>query len=574
MARILLLDPDERARRALEGILARGGHRLLAVGTPAEAWQFIRKNPCVDLVFTELVGGGGLELVQRLKHDPLLRVLPVVVYTGHADRNAVRRGIELRVQNFLIKPYHDEDVFREIDKAEANPWRDKFFEEEKSFCRLMTLTPEQLAQQRQDLQQALVATRGLLIKSAQLHNHMGLSDIVRPLREQAEAAGAWGVAEALDQLTNHTAADRWAIFEEDLEEIDFAGRMVQARLNPDLAAAEFIGQQERDSEAHRHEREAWLAAVATSADPVIDPANLLREVIALRGCPVIDTAAADFQMAANGHPSCIHPIMDLVARDPGLSAQMLIAANRAHPSPDDFSRIEDARLAVGQLGELALEIEARNLVVTDVRAFNRAPVFTWPAFWTFQRGVARVSQLICRDLEFYSLEPIARTAGQLHDIGKLLLAHVHPGGFQAILEHARATGIPLREAEQRLLGTTTGELAARFALHQGLSPRLANVMRWIDQPDLAGADRVIVAIVSLARELCRHNQVGASGDPMIGQTRPLEETPEWPILSEGLYPSFDLRKFELQVHAYCSQLRSEFSGHESGTIAELVAGVS
>ena len=54
---------------------------------------------------------------------------------------------------------------------------------------------------------------------------------------------------------------------------------------------------------------------------------------------------------------------------------------------------------------------------------NLPPAFSWPRYWTYQRGVARIAQVICRELEFNSLEPVARTAGQLHDLGKLLLAH-------------------------------------------------------------------------------------------------------------------------------------------------------
>ena len=97
------------------------------------------------------------------------------------------------------------------------------------------------------------------------------------------------------------------------------------------------------------------------------------------------------------------------------------------------------------------------------------------------------------------------------------------------------------------------------------------MLRWIDAPQSATDDAHLIAIVSLARDLCRQNQVGASGHPNDGQVIALEETAEWAILREGVYPSFNLRKFERQVHAYCIRLRTELSGHESGTIREFVA---
>jgi HD-like signal output (HDOD) protein len=289
---------------------------------------------------------------------------------------------------------------------------------------------------------------------------------------------------------------------------------------------------------------------------------------------VIDSAAAGFQMIANGHPSCINPLMDLVARDPGLTAQMLIAANAAHPPKPGDNPIEDARLAVGQLGEVRLEAQARALLVVTSQVMNLPPGFDWPRYWTFQRGVARIAQLICQELEFYSLEPAARVAGQLHDIGRLILAHLRPAGFQAILEHARVHGLRLHEAERLFLGCTTNHLGACFGERAGLPARFVNVIRGMDDPGAAGADRHLVAVVSLARKLCRQNHVGASGDVPLASARPIKDTPQWAILSEGLYPSFNLEKFETQIHAHCGRLCTEFSGHQAGTVGELVAGAA
>ncbi|MDI1247442.1 MAG: hypothetical protein PSV13_01040, partial [Lacunisphaera sp.] len=93
-----------------------------------------------------------------------------------------------------------------------------------------------------------------------------------------------------------------------------------------------------------------------------------------------------------------------------------------------------------------------------------------------------------------------------------------------------------------------------------LSPHYISVMRWIDNPEAATADASLVAIVSLARDLCRHLEVGAAGDPVLENPLPLNETPEWRVLSDRLFPSFNLREFELQVHGFCQQMRLEFSG--------------
>jgi HD-like signal output (HDOD) protein len=368
-------------------------------------------------------------------------------------------------------------------------------------------------------------------------------------------------------------ASVWSAWAGALESLGFATALVASHLDAAQAASpDFYTDAAQAEDPYARERAAWLAAPAEKRCPVVAPEQILREAAELRGCPVIDSAAAAFQMAANGHPSCINPLMDLVARDPGLTAQMIIAANAAHPPAPGDNPIEDARLAVGQLGEIRLESLSRGLLVVAARVMELPPDFDWSRYWTFQRGVARVAQTICHELEFYSLESTARVAGQLHDIGRLILAHLRPAGFQAILEHARVSRMRLHEAERLFLGCTTNHLGASFGERVGLPRRFVNVIRGIDDPGAATEDRQLVAIISLARKLCRHNQVGVSGDPPLANAWPIKDTPQWAILSEGLYPSFNLEKFEEQIHAHCGRLRAEFSGHQAGTVGELVAG--
>jgi HD-like signal output (HDOD) protein len=188
------------------------------------------------------------------------------------------------------------------------------------------------------------------------------------------------------------------------------------------------------------------------------------------------------------------------------------------------------------------------------------PPCTWTNYWMFQVGVARMARLICRYLEFESLQARAYAAGLMHDLGKLLLVHLHPLGFQAVLDYARRESVPLAFAEQKFFGCTTREIAAHFAEKHGLLPSYVNVMRWVDTPTEATNDVVLVATVSLAHELCRQNGIGWSGDTMGQDARPIAETPAWSILRERVFPSFDLEKFEAEAHAKSRQLKLELQG--------------
>ncbi len=564
MAYILLVDPDEVAKRAMKGILARGKHRFVAVDTALEAWEFIRRNVKVDLVLVELKlkGDSGLSLIQRLKSDCCLNLLPVVVYTAYGDKDTVKKTLDLHVQNFLVKPYHDDAIFTEIAKATENPWRLQHFEEEKTFCQMMGFTIAGLHKMLESLRTALGGAQVSFKKSAGIQAAQPIIDELESLSAQAEEVGAWGVVACLKILNDKAQFINWPDFEQSLELLEFADHLIFRHLNPSLTPDAFLTSEEINSESEARDRARWSGAVEGNRCPVVSWPQLQREIEALAGCPVIDSVAASFQMAANGHPTSLNPLMDLVEKDPGLTAQMLIASNKIkkQKAEEGTSYIEDPRMAVGLLGEVRLAAQGRSLVTVEERMMAAPPFSSWPNFWMFQLGTARLARYTCLYLEIANLEAAAYTAGLLHDLGKLLLIRLHPFAFQAIQDYALQHSMKLSAAERLFLGTTTHEMAAHFAEQHGLPPCIANVMRWMDNPEQATADVELVAIVSLARDLCRHNHLGFCGDTPKDEAVPLQDSPEWQVLRSRVFLNFDLKKFEAQVQNECHQLKRELQG--------------
>lgn len=553
----------------MRGILDRGNHRLATVDTEPAAWTFIREQVKVDLVILELSlkDGSGIGLLRRLRADSQLKGIPVVIYTARANRNDVKMCLESKVQNFLMKPYDEDVVFQEVGKALAAKWRDALFEEERSFCQLMGYRQHDLHGMLRDLRKSvdgvLPTVRQWADQAANAHGDepSELPDEVAAVREAAEAAGAWGVVSALSNVEAVAKAHQEGRLPAAFESLELAGRMIEHRLDPDIACVGFMNDQEVSEQEHEKLLAVWREAPAQGRCPMMTWDELKPRVEAMTGFPVIDSAAAAFRMTATGQPSCIHPLMDLVARDPGLSTQVLIAVNKAHPAPDARSRIEDARSAVSQLGEMKLAALSRGMITVSQRTLEIPPQFNWSRYWTFVRSVARVSQLICQQMELFSLEPVARTAGELHDIGKLILAHLEPIGFQVIVDEARRQRRPLVELEKQYFDCTTAQLGAHFGQHFGLSERFTQVMRHLANPVEAGEDARLAAVVALARNFCEHAGVGCSGSPVNREeTFWADRTPAWEVLQDCVFPSFKLREFERTMLARARGLREELAG--------------
>jgi HD-like signal output (HDOD) protein/CheY-like chemotaxis protein len=558
MANILLLDDNEVAERALKGIVVRGGHRCIAVKTTEQAWRAMRELVKIDLVIAELKlpGENALHFIQRLRNDPLLKQTPVVVYTVVTQHEVVKKALSLKIQNYLIKPYSDEAVQGEIAKALANPWRNLLFEEQKSFCATMGLKPDELQKMRDDLRLSLEEEVPFFEACRETQDVQKTNEHLHILIERGQAAGVWGVVEYLEFLEAKAGAGAWPAFATASDDLKYGAQLIYCQLHPEYVPEGLFTEQELQEKQEEKERAVWTQA-NLAAGPVL-PAHIVQQQLDNLGAfPVVDSVAAAFLMAADGKTPSLNHLMDLVSRDPALSAEVLVAANKIER--EGMNPIEDPRTAVSLLGNLRLCSLAKASPTVQERHL-RVPPFSWPQFWTFQMGVARLAQFTCTYLEFAGLIGTAYTAGLLHDLGKLLLAKLYPLGFSAMMAHSRQHNVTLQEAERKFIQLSAQDMGAYFAEKYGLPPMYCSVIRWVDTPDKANTDVDLVASVALARHLCLQNHLGFCGDTPKDFSPPLEETTAWQILRGRVFPSFNLKNFESQANHLCATLKQELAG--------------
>lgn len=563
MANILLLDDSEVAGRAMQGILARGNHACFVASTPDQAWRIMREGVVFDLVFLELKLGGNAStaFLQRLRDDWFWKILPIVIYTQETDARLVRRALGFRIQNYLIKPFNDDLIFKEIAKAMANPWRNLHFEDPVKFCALSGLTPEKLIAMRREVMAGYERAAKVFPDWANRRQNEEVFNQIGALINGAEAAGVWAGVDFLRGLLEQAGIGNWSAFARTAEHLDFASRLIFCQLNPCHTPECMVQSGHTQEQAREYaERMRWERADVDASGPLVDTATLLKQVDALPGCPVVDSTAAAFHMVASGRAGGTGEVTDIVANDPGLSAQVLGAANRVEH--DEMSVIDDVRTGVGMLGELKLGAIAKAMPVAEEK-YLQTGGFTWPAFWMYQVAVGRVAQFVCSYLDFDYLGGQASTAGLLHDIGKLALWRLQPFALSAIVQHARERKLPLADAERKYLGCTTRELGTRLAVAQGLPSVYTSVIRWIETPALATEHAELIAMVSLARHICLHARVGHNGETTMTGSASLAATPAWCLLRPQIFPSFDVRKFEVQAATFCSTLRQELTGNRS-----------
>ena len=88
---------------ALDFLFMRGDYKTRPAG-----------NPAVVLLDLKLPKVDGLEVLERLKRDPVTRNTPVVMLTSSREEQDVVRSYELGVNAFVVKPVGFQDFFQAV----------------------------------------------------------------------------------------------------------------------------------------------------------------------------------------------------------------------------------------------------------------------------------------------------------------------------------------------------------------------------------------------------------------------------------------------------------------------------
>jgi CheY-like chemotaxis protein len=119
--RTLAADDDRTIRMLLQAQLKEIGHEVTMAKDGKEAWDLLQDPSNVyDVVLLdrEMPGMNGLDVVRKMKMDPQLKRIPVIMQTGSGKPEQMKEGIDAGVFYYLTKPY-DSTVLRSVLTAAA-----------------------------------------------------------------------------------------------------------------------------------------------------------------------------------------------------------------------------------------------------------------------------------------------------------------------------------------------------------------------------------------------------------------------------------------------------------------------
>ncbi len=105
--RILVVDDVAANREVLVRRLERRGHATAQAGDGREALDALARSGPFDLVLLDLLmpGMNGYETLRRMKDDPALRHVPVILVTALGEVESVVRCLEAGAEDYVTKPF-------------------------------------------------------------------------------------------------------------------------------------------------------------------------------------------------------------------------------------------------------------------------------------------------------------------------------------------------------------------------------------------------------------------------------------------------------------------------------------
>jgi putative two-component system response regulator len=105
-SKVLIVDDEYTGRQTLESVLEGEGYQLEMAENGPQAIETARAIlPDVILLDVMMPGMTGFEVCQRIRNDPQLEEIPIILITALDDRDSMLKGLQAGADDFISKPF-------------------------------------------------------------------------------------------------------------------------------------------------------------------------------------------------------------------------------------------------------------------------------------------------------------------------------------------------------------------------------------------------------------------------------------------------------------------------------------
>lgn len=117
LKRVLVVDDNAILLRTVKEMLG-NGYQVSIAASSTQAFTAISKSvPDIILLDYEMPYTNGVEVLQRLRSDVTTKNIPVIFFTGTAEREMVSKLVAERPDGYLLKPPNKDKMIALINKT-------------------------------------------------------------------------------------------------------------------------------------------------------------------------------------------------------------------------------------------------------------------------------------------------------------------------------------------------------------------------------------------------------------------------------------------------------------------------
>ncbi len=118
MKKILIIEDEQALQRALSDYMAKEGYKIFSA-VDGESGFALAKKEKPDLIMLDLIlpKMTGLDVLEKIKKDPEIKRISVIILTNIEDAESIGRAMQLGAAAYMLKAaYKLEEVLEKVKK--------------------------------------------------------------------------------------------------------------------------------------------------------------------------------------------------------------------------------------------------------------------------------------------------------------------------------------------------------------------------------------------------------------------------------------------------------------------------
>lgn len=113
--RVLLVDDELDILRIVKKALELKNYEVICAATGNDALEKVNKTIDIMLLDIMLPDISGYEICERLKSDPELKGIPIIMLSAKTQMNDIKRGLDVGVDMYITKPFDPFNIATQLE---------------------------------------------------------------------------------------------------------------------------------------------------------------------------------------------------------------------------------------------------------------------------------------------------------------------------------------------------------------------------------------------------------------------------------------------------------------------------